>query len=56
MSIYANWRGGNALLGRVAAMVKIGTTRVNLTSQWPDAFLSGIFFLFQSSKVLFIVP
>ena len=42
--LYANWRGGNALLGRVAAMVKVGTTRVNLTSQWPHAFLSGIFF------------
>ena len=48
--LYANWRGGNALLGRVAAMVKVGTTRVNLTSQWPHAFLSGIFFLFQSSN------
>jgi hypothetical protein len=43
--LYANWRGGNALLGRVAAMVKVGTTRVNLTSQWPHAFLSGIFFI-----------
>jgi len=43
--LYANWRGGNALLGRVAAMVKVGTTRVNLTSQWPDAFLSGNFFI-----------
>ena len=42
--LYANWRGGNALLGRVAAMVKVGTTRANLTSQWPHAFLSGIFF------------
>ena len=52
--LYANWRGGNALLGRVAAMVKVGTTRANLTSQWPHAFLSGIFFLFQSSNFLFI--
>ena len=43
--LYANWRGGNALLGRVAAMVKVGTTRVNLTSQRPDAFLSGNFFI-----------
>jgi hypothetical protein len=50
MSIYANWRGWNALLGRVAAMVKIGTTRVNLTSQWPDAFLSGIFFYSRVQK------